>query len=38
MLPLGIKKDPLAKITKPKKVGDVTEVVEHLSSMCKALS
>jgi hypothetical protein len=30
--------DPISKITKEKRAGGMTEVVEHLSSKCKILS
>jgi hypothetical protein len=35
---LGIKRDPISKITKTKRAGGVAQVVECLPTKCKALS
>jgi hypothetical protein len=35
---LGIKRDPIFKITNAKRAAEVVQVVEHLPSKCKTLS
>jgi hypothetical protein len=35
---MGIKWDPISKITNTKRVGGVAQVADHLPSNCKALS